>query len=82
MGLKGLRQGLENVTCNHAVHPEMLGSQVTGQSVEIDAEKGILKLGDRKFEFPGLPPEILAIRDAGGLLPYTLASLEKRVGNR
>ena len=35
-------------------------------------------VGKTSFMFPKLPKEILAIRDAGGLLPYTRKKLEKR----
>jgi len=38
----------------------------------------MIKVGDKSFSFPKLPKEILAIRDAGGLLPYTRKKLEKR----
>jgi hypothetical protein len=34
-------------------------------------------LDGEAFSFPTLPPEILAIRDAGGLLNYTRAKLEQ-----
>jgi hypothetical protein len=35
-------------------------------------------VGGGEFSFPPLPPEILAIRDAGGLLNYARAKLEAR----
>jgi hypothetical protein len=35
-------------------------------------------VGGKEYSFPKLPPEILAIRDAGGLLPYTRARLRAR----
>ena len=47
-----------------------------GDQVKLDAEAGLIVIGEKTFSFPKLPPEILAIRDAGGLLPYTIAALE------
>ena len=35
-------------------------------------------IAGKEFSFPKLPPEILAIRDAGGLLPYTRNALKAR----
>jgi hypothetical protein len=46
--------------------------------VEFNLQKGEITVADKKFTFPVLPPEILAIRDAGGLLEYTKLKLKKR----
>ena len=49
----------------------------TGREVRLDAEAGSIRVGQKKFSFPKLPPEILAVREAGGLLPYTLKALRE-----
>jgi len=49
------------------------------ENVELDIDKGEIKVGEKIFTFPPLPKEIIAIRDAGGLLQYTRAKLERRV---
>jgi 3-isopropylmalate/(R)-2-methylmalate dehydratase small subunit len=58
--------------------PEAVDAYREGDAVEVDAEQGILKVGDREFRFPKLPPEILAIREAGGLLAHVRKKLEER----
>ena len=45
---------------------------------ELDMESGKIIVGGKTFSFPKLPKEILAIRDAGGLLEYTRAKLKKK----
>jgi len=57
--------------------PEAVDAYKDGDKVELNAEEGWVQVGDRKFAIPKLPPEILAIRDAGGLLPYTLNALRE-----
>lgn len=43
----------------------------TGDAVDIDFTAGELKTGDGKvFTFPPLPPEVMAIVEAGGLVEY------------
>ena len=68
-----INQGLLLIEC-----PEAVEAYEAGAEVSIDAENGTITVGGRKFSFPMLPPEILAIRDAGGLLNYTRAKLERR----
>jgi 3-isopropylmalate/(R)-2-methylmalate dehydratase small subunit len=67
-----INQGLLLVEC-----PEAVAAYKDGDSVDLDALNGKIKVGGREFNFPSLPPEILAIRDAGGLLPFTLAELSR-----
>jgi len=67
-----INQGLLLVECAAAVD----GYQ-DGDEVELDPEAGRITVGGREYTFPRLPPEILAIRDAGGLLPYTRAKLNR-----
>ena len=68
-----INQGLLLIEC-----PEAVDAYSEGDKTEINAEKGIIKIGDKRFSFPSLPPEILAIRDAGGLLSYTKLKLRKK----
>ena len=67
-----INQGLLLVECTDAVD-----AYTEGDKVQLDAEAGEITIGDKSFSFPKLPPEILAIRDAGGLLPYTRDALKK-----
>jgi 3-isopropylmalate/(R)-2-methylmalate dehydratase small subunit len=67
-----INQGLLLVECAEAVD-----AYTEGDPVQLDAEAGQITVGGKSFSFPKLPPEILAIRDAGGLLPYTRAALKK-----
>ena len=68
-----INQGLLLVECPGAVEAYKPGDQV-----RLDPEAGRIKVGEKEFSFPKLPPEILAIRQAGGLLPYTREALKKR----
>jgi 3-isopropylmalate/(R)-2-methylmalate dehydratase small subunit len=56
--------------------PEAVRAYKDGDDVVLDVEGGKIGIGGKVFEFPALPPEILAIRDAGGLLAYARAKLE------
>ncbi len=67
-----INQGLLLVEC-----PDAVAAYNAGDEVTLDAAEGKITVGGREFDFPRLPPEILAIRDAGGLLPWTRAELEK-----
>jgi 3-isopropylmalate/(R)-2-methylmalate dehydratase small subunit len=70
-----INQGLILVECPAAVR-----AYHAGDSLSLDVERGRLVVGNQIFSFPPLPPEILAIRDAGGLLPYTRKKLQERDG--
>ncbi len=65
-----INQGLLLVECAPAVE-----AYQDGDEVDLNAQEGWISVGGRKFTFPKLPPEILAIREAGGLLPYTVQAL-------
>ncbi|MBD3235216.1 MAG: 3-isopropylmalate dehydratase [Candidatus Eisenbacteria bacterium] len=67
-----INQGLLLIEC-----PAAVDAHQEGDEVRIDATSGAITVGGQSFDFPKLPPEILAIREAGGLLPYTIAALEK-----
>ncbi|MFH1865931.1 MAG: 3-isopropylmalate dehydratase [Candidatus Eisenbacteria bacterium] len=56
--------------------PDAVDAYGDGDEVALDVEGGKISVGGKAFSFPPLPPEILAIRDAGGLLNYARAKLE------
>jgi len=68
-----LNQGLLLIEC-----PEAVGAYREGDPVEIDPEKGKIRVGDRTFTFPEMPPEMMRIVRAGGLLPFTREKLKAR----
>jgi len=68
-----INQGLILIEC-----PEAAKSYSGGDEINLYVDKGEIKVGDRVFAFPKLPEEIIAIRDAGGLLNYTRERLKNR----
>lgn len=68
-----VNQGLILIECPRAVR-----AYSEGDTVELNIEKGEIVVADKVFSFPKLPSEILAIRDAGGLIAYTRAKMRKR----
>jgi 3-isopropylmalate/(R)-2-methylmalate dehydratase small subunit len=68
-----INQGLLLIEC-----PEAVSAYKEGDVVSLNAEKGTITVDSKTFSFPRLPKEILAIRDAGGLLPYTREKLKQR----
>jgi 3-isopropylmalate/(R)-2-methylmalate dehydratase small subunit len=68
-----INQGMLLIEC-----PEAVDAFNEGDEVELDAVGGEIKVGGKSFNFPKLPPEILAIRDAGGLLAYTREILRNK----
>jgi len=68
-----INQGLLLVECAQA-----FDAYAEGDEISLDPAQGTITVGARSFSFPRLPDRILAIRDAGGLLPYTLAMLKER----
>ncbi|MEN6451924.1 MAG: 3-isopropylmalate dehydratase [Thermoguttaceae bacterium] len=68
-----INQGLLLVEC-----PEAVDAYHEGDAVVLDPAAGTISVGGRAFSFPSLPDEILAIRRAGGLLPYVRAKLSAR----
>ena len=70
-----VNQGLLLIAC-----PEAVDAYRPGDTVAVDATAGTVTVAGASFRFPQLPAEILAIRDAGGLLAHTrqrLAALPK-----
>ncbi|UCF07239.1 MAG: 3-isopropylmalate dehydratase [Thermoplasmata archaeon] len=61
-------------------NPEAVKAFTGEEEVSLDLESGELAVGDKKFTFPPLPPEIKAIAQAGGLLEYTKMKLRGQKG--
>ena len=68
-----INQGLLLIEC-----PEAVKAYSKGDNIELDVDNGKIVVSGKMFSFPKLPKEILAIRDAGGLLAYTRSKLKKR----
>jgi 3-isopropylmalate dehydratase small subunit len=68
-----INQGLLLVECEEA-----LKTYKTGDEIKLNVREGQITIGENTFSFPKLPPEILAIRDAGGLLPFSRNLLKKQ----
>jgi 3-isopropylmalate/(R)-2-methylmalate dehydratase small subunit len=68
-----INQGLILVEC-----PEAVDAYEDGDDVDVDPEGGIVTVAGKEYRFPKLPPQIIAIRDAGGLLAYVRKELEER----
>lgn len=65
-----INQGLLLIEC-----PAAVDAYRDGDDVQLDLRTSEIIIAGKKFAFPTLPPEILAIRDAGGLLEYTRQKL-------
>ncbi len=61
-----INQGLLLIEC-----PDAVKSYSDGDTIDLDIDAGNILVGGKEFIFPKLPKEIIAIRDAGGLLAYT-----------
>jgi len=59
-----VNQGLTLIEC-----PEAVDAYEEGEAVGLNVREGTVAVGKQVFRFPRLPEEILAIREAGGLLP-------------
>lgn len=68
-----INQGLILIEC-----PEAVKTYSEGDEILLDVDAGIITVSGKQFSFPKLPKEILAIRDAGGLLAYTRSKLKKK----
>ncbi len=60
-----INQGLPVIVC-----PEAVDAYTPKDRVDIDFEKGSIKIGEKTFRFPPLPDKILKILRAGGLKRY------------
>ena len=68
-----INQGLILIKC-----PEAVKAYIEGDEIELDVNVGSIVVGGKSFSFPKLPQEIIAIRDAGGLLAYTRKKLKNK----
>ena len=68
-----INQGLILIEC-----PEAVKTYSDDFEIKLDIDSGIINIGNKKFSFPKLPKEIIAIRDAGGLLNYTKLKLKNK----
>ncbi len=68
-----INQGLLLIEC-----PDAVKAYGKGDKVSLDIENGKIIVRGKLFTFPKLPKEILAIRDAGGLLSYTRDKLKNK----
>ena len=71
-----INQGLLLVECAEAVD-----AFKPGDAVSVDAAAGTVSVAGKAYKFPPLPKEILAIREAGGLIEYARAKLRKEKAN-
>ena len=68
-----INQGLILIEC-----PDGIRAYSKGDEIDLDVDTGKIVVGGNTFSFPKLPKEILAIHDAGGLLPYTRSKLKRK----
>ena len=68
-----INQGLILIEC-----PDSVKTYSEDDDINLDVDNGKIVVGGKTFSFPKLPKEILAIRDAGGLLEYTRSKLKER----
>ncbi|MFO7638394.1 MAG: 3-isopropylmalate dehydratase [bacterium] len=68
-----INQGLLLIECPAAVE-----AWHAGDAIALDVAGGRISVAGRDFFFPPLPPGILAIREAGGLLEHTRRKLADR----
>ncbi len=65
-----LNNGLPAITCTAAV-----AALQSGDEVEIDLERHVIRADCGEFHFPPLSPSVYGIVAAGGLIPYLQARL-------
>lgn len=64
-----INEALPIVTCNAVDGVE------SGQEITIDFAAGAVTTPQGKYNFPPMPPEVMAILNAGGLIPYVRQQL-------
>jgi 3-isopropylmalate/(R)-2-methylmalate dehydratase small subunit len=67
-----INQGLLLVEC-----PSAVAAFEPGDEIMIDVAAGTIRVKEEVFTFPRLPDEVMAIREAGGLLQWTTRQLEE-----
>lgn len=68
-----INQGLLLIEC-----PAAVKAYKNCDKISLDLDNGEIIVNNKTFTFPKLPDEILAIRDAGGLLEYTRSKLKNK----
>jgi len=68
-----INQGLILIEC-----PDAVKAYSSGDEIKLDIDAGKIVVGGKSFSYPKLPKEIIAIRDAGGLLAYTRSKLKNK----
>ena len=68
-----INQGLILIEC-----PAAVNAYKEDVEVKLNIDDGKISVNKKQFSFPVLPKEILAIRDAGGLLPYVRTKLKNK----
>ncbi len=68
-----INQGLILIEC-----PDAVKAYFDKSEVKLDIDSGKITIDNKEFSFPKLPKEIIAIRDAGGLLNYTREKLKNK----
>jgi 3-isopropylmalate/(R)-2-methylmalate dehydratase small subunit len=68
-----INQGLTLIEC-----PDAVKVYRDGDEIKLDINSGKIIIAGKTYNFPKLPEEIIAIRDAGGLLEYTRSKLKKK----
>jgi len=67
-----INQGLILIEC-----PEAVKAVSKDSDMSLNVDEGKITVDGKEFNFPKLPEEIIAIRNAGGLLNYTREKLKK-----
>lgn len=68
-----INQGLILIEC-----PKVVKAYSDSCEIKLDIDTGSINICNKIFSFPKLPKEIIAIRDAGGLLNYTRLKLKNK----
>lgn len=68
-----INQALPALAC-----PEAVDALQAGETVEVDMEAGEIRCAAGTFTFAPLPPSVMGIFAAGGLVPYTAKILAER----
>ena len=68
-----INQGLLLIEC-----PKAVRTYSAGDVIELNVDSGNIIVGGKSFSFPTPSQEIIAIRDAGGLLGYTRKKLKNK----
>lgn len=76
-GRNCINAALPALTC-----PEAVDAIQHGEVIEIDVAEGTLVCAAGTFHFPPLPPNVLAIFEAGGLIEYTRRKLAEQKGTQ